>query len=238
MNNTAISWAARIIAVIVLVFVTGAQAQAPIPEHLSGLLNDYTAATGVGGPWEMHGTWSLRLKKDYAKADFSVVMTMEHPDYWVLANPTPPVTPPAPTLSPTVDNPGSRSPHTHHLTMTDATVSYDSASLSFCPGDNPSSTPRFVLTGLADITGNGTAAPFQTTPAGVTTLSQLQVCITGGTEVTYSNMTMMFQTGAPAIKHFGSFAIHGVVRKTHDNDRDHDHDFDKGDRDDRDHSHR
>ena len=237
MNSKAISWAARIFTVIVLVFVTGARAQAPSPTHFSGILNDYTAATGVGGPWEMHGTWSVKLKRD-GKADFASVMTMEHPDYWVLANPTPPVTPPAPTLSPTVDNPGLRGPHTHHLTMTDATVSTDPTLLALCPADSPATTPHFVLTGEADITGNGTAAPFQKSPTtGVITLSPLQVCITGGTEVTYSNMTMTFQTGAPAIKHFGSFPIHGVVRKTHDNDHAHDHDFDKDDRDDRVHSH-
>ena len=34
-------------------------------------------------------------------------------------------------------------------------------------------------------------------------------------------MTMTFETGAPAIKHFGSFPIHGVVRLPHKPD-DHD----------------
>ncbi len=234
MKNKTFKWTVRTIAVAALALAASAQAQAPTPDHFSGFLNDYTSATGISGPWEMHGTWSVKLKKD-GKADFAAVMTMEHPDYWVLANPTPPVTPPAPTLSPTVDNPGLRGPHTHHLIMTDATVSYDSTDLALCPVDSPTTTPRFVLTGSADITGNGTAAPFQKSPTtGVITLSPMQVCITGGSEVTYSNMTMMFQTGAPAIKHFGTFAIHGVVRKTHDNDHDHDHDFD---RDDRDHSH-
>jgi hypothetical protein len=112
--------------------------------------------------------------------------------------------------------------------MTDATVSYDPTLLSQCPADSPATTPRFVLTGEADITGNGTAAPFQKPPTGVITLSPLQVCITGGTEVTYSNMTMTFQTGAPAIKHFGSFPIHGVVRLPHKpDDHDHDHDGDR-----------
>jgi hypothetical protein len=233
MENKTLTWALRVTAVAALALAASARAQAPTPDHFSGILNDYTAATGIGGPWEMHATWSLKLKKD-GKADFSVVMTMEHPDYWVLANPTPPVTPPAPTLSTTVDNPGLRGPHTHHLTMTDATVSYNPTDLDLCPADSPTTTPRFVLTGEADITGNGTAAPFQKSPTtGVITLSPLQVCITGGTEVTYSNMTMTFQTGAPALKHFGSFPIHGVVRKTHD------HDFDKDDRDDHHHdSHR
>jgi hypothetical protein len=228
MKNKALPWAVRTFAIVVLAVTASAQSQAPTPNHFSGILNDYTAATGIGGPWEMHGTWSLKLKKESGKADFSVVMTMEHPDYWVLANPPAPASPPVPTLSSTVDNPGLRNPHTHHLTMTDAMVSYDM--LNVCPVDSPPTTVRFVLTGVADITGNGTAAPFQTTPAGVTTLSPLQVCITGGTEVTYSNMTMTFTTGAPAIKHFGGLPIHGVVRLPHKpEDRDHDHDHD-GDR--------
>jgi hypothetical protein len=229
MENKTLTWASRVIAVAALALAASAQAQAPTPDHFSGFLNDYTAATGIGGPWEMHGTWSAKLKSD-GKADFAAVMTMEHPDYWVIANPATPTTPPAPPATPTVDNPGLRGPHTHHLTMTDATVSSDPTDLAFCPVDSPTTTARFVLTGPADITGNGTAAPFQKSPTtGVITLSQLQVCITGGSEVTYSNMTMTFQPGAPALKHFGGFPIHGVVRKSHDNDHDHDHDFDRND---------
>lgn len=226
MKNKALPWAVRALVIVVLAVTASAQSQAPTPDHFSGILNDYTPATGVSGPWEMHGTWSLKLKGDSGKADFSVVMTMEHPDYWVLANPATPTTPPAPPATATVDNPGLRSPHTHHLKMEDAMVSYDTT--NSCPVDSPPTTVRFVVTGMADITGNGTSAPFQTTPAGVTTLSPLQVCITGGTEVTYSNMTMTFTTGAPAIKHFGSFPIHGVVRLPHKpDDRDHEHDGDR-----------
>jgi hypothetical protein len=218
MNCKAFTWTLRFIAVLVFAVSTGAQAQAPSPTHFSGIINDYTAATGVGGPWEMHGTWSLKLKGDSGKADFSAVMTMEHPDSWIAANPGTP-----PNLN--VDNPGTRSPHTHHLTMTDALVSYDS---SVCPADSPATTVRFLVTGPADITGNGTAAPFQTKGG----LSALQVCITGGTEVQYSNVTLTFAAMTPATGHFGSLPIHGVVRKTHE------HDSDKGDRDDRGDSHR
>jgi hypothetical protein len=229
MKNMALPWAVRTFVIVVLAVTASAQSQAPTPDHFSGILNDYTAATGVSGPWEMHGAWSLKLKKDSGKADFSVVMTMEHSDYWVLANPPVQTTPPVPTLSSTVDNPGLRDPHTHHLSMTDATVSYDMATLSLCPVDSPPTTPRFVVTGLADITGNGTAAPFQT-KGGVTTLSTLQVCITGGTEVTYSNMSMTFAKDAPATGHFGTLPIHGVVRLPHkpdDHDHDRDHDGDR-----------
>jgi hypothetical protein len=189
----------RIIAVLALAVVASAQAQAPSLTHFKGVINDYTAATGVGGPWEMHGSWSLKLKGDSGKADFVAVMTMEHPDYWVLANPA---TPPA---TPTVDNPGARSPHTHHITMTDALVSLDT---SLCPANSPATTGRFMVTGPADITGNGTAAPFQVKGG----LSTLQVCITGGTEVAYSNVTLTFAAKAPATGHFGGLPIHGVIR--------------------------
>ncbi len=209
MNKKPFPWMLRIIAVLAVTVAAGAQAQAPSPTHFKGIINDYTAATGVGGPWEMHGSWSLNLKEDSGKADFTAVMTMEHPDYWVLANPS---TPPA---TPTVDNPGARSPHTHHITMTDATVSLDT---TLCPVDSPTTTGRFMITGPADITGNGTAAPFQVKGG----LSTLQVCITGGTEVAYSNVTLTFAAKAPATGHFGSLPIHGVVRTARGFDKDKD----------------
>ena len=179
-----------IIAVLVLAPPFGALAQAPMPEHLRGIINDYTPATSVGGPWEMHGAWSLKIKGESGKADFSAVMTMEHPDYWIVLNPT------------DVDNPGARSPHTHHITMTDAAVSHDT---SVCPVDSPPTTGRLVVTGQVSITGNGSPAAFEAKGP-----STLQVCITGGTEVQSSNVTLVL-TG-PATGHFGTQAIHGVVR--------------------------
>ena len=47
MNGKSFSWVVRIIAVLVLAVGTSAQAQAPTPKHLSGIINDYTPATGV-----------------------------------------------------------------------------------------------------------------------------------------------------------------------------------------------
>jgi hypothetical protein len=206
MNTKAFSGMLRIIIVLALAFGIAARAQAPSPTHFSGIINDYTAATGVGGPWEMHGTWSLHLKKD-SKADFSAVMTMEHPDSWIALNPgTPP--------TPNVDNPGARSPHTHHFTMTDADVSTDT---SVCPTDSPATTGRFVVTGGVSITGNGNQAPFEMKGP-----STLQVCVTGGAEVEYSNMTLAFTSTSPATGHFGTHAIHGVVRFLRKSDEPHD----------------
>ena len=197
MKSKGFSWAVRIIAVLALASPFGALAQSPMPEHLGGIINDYTAATGVSGPWEMHGTWSLKIDGGSGKADFSAVMTMEHPDSWIAMNPGTP-------SKPNVDNPATRSPHTHHITMTDATVSYDT---SVCPADSPSTTVRLVVIGQPSITGNGTAAPFEAKGP-----STLQVCITGGTEVEFSNVTMAFTSTSPATVHFGPHAIHGVVR--------------------------
>ena len=119
MKSRISKYVGRIVAVLVLAVPFAALAQAPVPDHFRGLLNDYTPSTGVSGPWEMHGTWKLKLNERTGTADFSAVMTMEHPDSWIAANPgTPPATP-------NIDNPMSRSPHTHHINMTDAFVTYD-----------------------------------------------------------------------------------------------------------------
>jgi hypothetical protein len=198
MQSKGLLWAVRIIAVLALALPFGALAQGPMPEHLGGIINDYTAATGVSGPWEMHGTWSLKIDGRSGKADFSAVMTMEHPDSWLAMNPGLPG-------KPNVDNPAARSPHTHHITMTDAMISYDT---SVCPADSPSTTVRLVVIGQPSITGNGSAAPFEAKGP-----STLQVCITGGTEVEFSNITMAFTSTSPATVHFGTQAVHGVVRK-------------------------
>jgi hypothetical protein len=202
MNSKALSWMLRTIGVLALAVGTAAQAQAPSPTHFKGVINDYTPATGVAGPWEMHGTWSLKLKGDSGKADFSAVMTMEHPDSWIAMNPGTP---------PNVDNPETRSPHTHHITMTGA-VSYDT---SVCPADVPPTTGRLVVTGQVSITGNGNPAPFEMKGP-----STLQVCITGGMDVQYSNVTLAFTSTSPATGHFGTQAIHGVVRSARRSDKD------------------
>jgi hypothetical protein len=167
----------------------------PPPGHLSGIISDFTPVVSNTGPWEMRGHWSLHLKGDSGKADFSAYMTMELSDYGVsLAG----------------GNYAARSPHTHHIVMTDATISTAPSDTSSCPAYTPPNTPRFVVNGPANfISGNGNSAPFEAKGP-----TMLQVCISGGTdgtsEVQYSNMTLVF-TG-PATGHFGTQAIHGVVR--------------------------
>jgi hypothetical protein len=198
MNSKALRWMVSAVAVVMLSVVIGALAQAPAPTHFSGLINDYSPETIMGkvvGPWEMHGTWSLDLKGRSGLADFSAAMTMELSDYAVVNG-----------VVTNVDNPEARSAHTHHITMKDATVSY---ATGMCPVSTPATTnPGFMVTGLASIAANGGPAPFS---KGDTVLSTLQVCVSGGSDVPFSNVTMAF--GAPASGHFGSQAIHGVVRK-------------------------
>ncbi|HTS11946.1 MAG TPA: hypothetical protein VMH00_07505 [Candidatus Limnocylindrales bacterium] len=196
-------WTARIAAVLILAAgTTVALAQAPTPNHFSGLINDYTPAHGatgsLTGPYEMHGTWSLDLDRRSGMAQFSAAMTMELSDLTVSEGLT------------NADDPVTRGAHTHHITMK-GLVSYDTSGCPAEPVGNPSTTGRFVVNGPAYITGNGSPAPFSKNQ---TVLSSLQVCVTGGTEVAYSNVTLVL--GAPATGHFGMQPIHGVVRKTSD----------------------
>jgi hypothetical protein len=199
MRSRIYSWTLRIIAVLALVSASSTMAQERLPERLGGIINDYTplvpaTTTKPSSLYEMRGHWSLHLKGNSGKADFSAFMTMELSDYWILYSKS------DATIA------GIRGAHTHHITMTDATVSSETSDTSSCPADNPPTTARFVVSGPATfITGNGNSAPFE--KMGPT---MLQVCVTGGSDVTYSNMTLVF-TG-PATTHFGMQAIHGAVR--------------------------
>jgi len=193
--------AALIVGLSTLNFV--AAAQAPPPVHLTGLINDYGPSNVKGGPYEMHGTWSLDLHGHSGTADFSAAMAMETSDYGTLnGNVTP-------------SDPGSRGAHTHHIVLRDATVSFDATG---CPDlmANPATKSGFQITGTVSLmTGNGNVAPFETTPLS----SRLQICVTGASEVEFSNITLVFLAGSPAIKHFGPYPIHGVVlnrRANHD----------------------
>ena len=86
--------------------------------------------------------------------------------------------------------------------MTNVTVSYD---VSGCPANSPAITGSgVVINGTATNTGNGGPATFEAKGP-----STLQVCITGGSQVEFSNVSLVY-TG-PATGHFGSQAIHGVV---------------------------
>ncbi len=158
--------------------------------HFSGSINDYSPSTVSGGPYEIRGEWLLDVQRT-GTADFTADLTMETSDYGISDSTQ---------VDPT--NPATRNPHTHHISLTNGTVTYDP---SICPANNPPTTGSgVVVTGTATTSGNGSPAAFESKGA-----STLQICITGGSEVEFSNVTLVY-TG-PATTHFGTQPIHGVV---------------------------
>ena len=188
LRHTGICAIALAVATITTVRV---QAQDLRPVHFRGVINDYTPSTSPGGPYEMRGEWSLDVQRG-GTANFSADLNMETSDYGITG---------ATQVDPA--NPATRTPHTHHISMTNATLSYNT---STCPANSPPTTVSgLMVTGTAPTTANGGPAPFD--PNGTSTL---QVCIMGGSGVTFSNVTIVY-TG-PATAHFGTQPIHGVVR--------------------------
>jgi hypothetical protein len=185
------SSALGVLSLVLMLHPASALAQQRGDVHFAGVLNDYSSSTVSGGPWEMHGQWSLDLRAERATADFYADMTMS--DYGT-------------TAAGAVDaTQAGQNAHTHHIRLTNVRVTWDMVG---CPTFSPATTMGFQMSGTVSlITGNGGPAPFETTPP----TSTLQVCVTGGVDVPYSNMTMVF--GGPATKHFGTQAVHGVVRK-------------------------
>jgi hypothetical protein len=174
------------------VAVVEIQAQDLRPVHFSGVINDYSPSTVSGGPYEIHGEWSVDVQRG-GTANFSADLNMETSDYGITG---------ATQVDPT--NPATRSPHTHHISVSNATVSYD---LSVCPANSPPTTGTgLVVTGTAATTGNGSPASFESKGS-----STIQFCIVGGSQVDFSNVTLVYS--GPATGHFGPQPIHGVVRK-------------------------
>ncbi len=191
MKSKTLTSAVRVLSLLLLVSATCALAQDRWPVHFTGLLNDYSPANPniKGSPYEMHGQWSLDIH-EWGTADFAADMTMS--DYGMTNG----------VLDATK---GGQSPHTHHLKLTNVKITWD---MTGCPVyAAPVPTTGFQVSGTVSlVTGNGGPAPFETTPP----TSTLQVCVVGGSLVPYSNLTMVF--GGPATNHFGTQAVHGVVR--------------------------
>jgi hypothetical protein len=178
-----------------------------LPASFSGLLNDYTPAapTVAGGPYEMHGKWSLRLHEPRGSARLSAEMTMETSDF---ANTDPD------------HDPAKLGPHTHHISVTDGVIHDDPTDpinwKTQCPTFKPPVADGFVVTGTAYVTGNGGNPPFGN-PSAVT------ICVLGGAQnpsvpgaqafVEFSNFTLAFGQGSHASVHFGTQAINGVVTR-------------------------
>lgn len=199
MKSKDLASAVRSLSLLLLVSATCALAQDRKPVHFSGLINDYSPSTVKGGPWEMHGQWTLDLREEWGKdwhGDFAADMTMS--GYGTTSG-LPDATK------------GGQSPHTHHIKLTNETITWN---MNGCPTVSPATLTGFQINGTVSlITGNGSDAPFEM--PNEPPVSTLQVCITGGDDVKYSvqnsNITLVF--GGPATTHFGTQTIHGVVRK-------------------------
>jgi hypothetical protein len=194
MNRNTLLRAVGVALVLALATATSMLAQEPKSEHFRGVINDFTPISGGTAAYEVRGPWSLTLDHETGKAHFSAALTM---GLSVLGQ------------SATDVQTGNLAQHTHNITM-DGTVTYDPTD---CPAASTATPPyvaRIEINGTASVFANGSTAPFGQ-------FSQLQICISGGMDTTqapyvpYSNITLVFQN--PAAKHFGSQAIHGLVRK-------------------------
>jgi hypothetical protein len=87
-----------------------------------------------------------------------------------------------------LNDPSGRTPHTHTIKLVDGAVTI------LANG--------FRVSGSAAVTGSGNPAPFGL-------LSPVQIDITGGTAVSFSNIKVTFST--PAAGHFGTQPLDGVV---------------------------
>ncbi len=179
-------WWVGQIGVLVLAVGVGALAQTQHAVHLRGTLNDYTPATGVAGPWEISGTWSLQSTGDSGAVTFTAALTMVRSDLGVVMNGT--TTPGGGSL----DVAKQRSAHTHHLVLVSGTV-------AVIPNG-------FEVIGPITITANGNFPPPFGTP------SAAIIDIVGGNLVAPSNIKLTL-TGAAAT-HFGTQPINGVVVST------------------------
>jgi hypothetical protein len=201
MKSKTLTSAVRVLSLLLLVAGTCALAQVRGSTHFSGLINDYSPlnANVKGSPWEMHGQWSMDLRPERGTADFSADMTMSG----FGKTSTGAVDPTQPLVN----------PHTHHIRLTNVRITWD---MTGCPTYmTPVPTTGFQLNGTVSLlTGNGQIAPFETDPPS----STLQVCVTGANETQFSipnsNITLVF--GGLATTHFGTQALHGVVRKASD----------------------
>jgi hypothetical protein len=194
MKSKTIGWTVRIVAVLALAVGTGALAEDSAPKELRGEINAYSpqttttvnGTTTVTGPYEVRGPWSLTLKRDGEKADFSAAVNMEFSDGWVL------------TVNGGNFDPSKRGAHTHHITMSGGEVTR-------LPNGG------IQVYGSATVTLNGGATPFaQTSPLTIVITGAGADANPGIDPIEFSNITLAF--GFPAYNHFGMVPLPGVVR--------------------------
>jgi hypothetical protein len=146
MKSKAFHWTARSIVALIALSATVALRAETKDKKFTGVFNAYsqqiTTKAGLTGPYEVRGPWTIKLKKDGSKADFSAAVTMVFTDGWAM------------TLNAGNFDPTMRNAHTHHITLTDADVIWNL-------------TGGFEITGTATVTLNGNPAPITVAPTPV-----------------------------------------------------------------------
>ena len=125
-----------------------------------GVIDDYATVADV--PWQLAGEWKGTLKTT-GTVDIVVSVSMKRPD---------------------AASPGA---HTHHVVLTDGTVSVIAGG--------------YRISGTATITSNGAVAGFSGSP--------VTFDVTGGAQVPLAKASLTF--GGAAVVHFGDQPIEGVV---------------------------
>jgi hypothetical protein len=150
-------WCVAGIAILVTAISVASLAQTQNPVHFRGTINDFTPAN-VGGPWQVSGTWSLKLNGDSGTADFSAALTMVRSDLGVTD----------------LNSAAQRKAHTHHVILVGGTVTPIAGG--------------FQVTGPVTITGNGTYPPpfgpsstatINITGGNTVTFSNIQLILSG-----------------------------------------------------------
>ena len=170
------SYALALVATTTVLMAPATSAQDAPQMRMTGILADHVwVDVGAGaGAWQVNGTWSAMISGSSGKGEFVAAILGVRSDLWVQQ---------------TGANPQSttRSPHTHHVALLDATVSAIPAGIR--------------LTGNAIITTNGNVADFSGSP--------IVVDIKGGNTVQLSNMELTFLGASNG--HFGSHTYDGIV---------------------------
>ena len=97
MTNSVV-WRMALMVVLAIALSTQGTAQGSAQVKLAGLVNHYTASLDAQGPWYISGHWTLWVKGNSGKADFSAVLSMVRSDNV------------------------ARQAHTHHVTLNDGAV--------------------------------------------------------------------------------------------------------------------
>ena len=154
-------------------FAASAFYDAPSPTKLEGVIHDFSPqSTAPTGPYVVSGPWSLQFQPS-GSASFSAALTMVRSDLNVAAFGGP-------------DSQAARNFHTHHIDVTDGSVTTVNNVL--------------IATGNARITSNGN----EVFPG-----SSVRVEVSGGNTVAPSNMKLTIL--GPAAAHFTTEPYEGVV---------------------------